>query len=186
MLTPLDIESKNFSKTISGYSVREVKQFMKEVLLNYEKLYKENIELKDKINVLHEGIQYYKTIEETLQNTLLLAEKTAEETKGVARQKAEQIIKEAELKAEVMINEAKNEVYKIHQTKEEMVKNYDSTKIQVIQILRTQLELMERGELDIHSNLSTIEKFKNDTITEEEISSNEQLAKDEVASSSEE
>ena len=95
MLTPLDIESKKFDKALMGFNTREVRKFLKEIIANYEVLYRENIELKDKLNVLSEGIQYYKTMEETLQNTLILAEKTAEEAKQRAREQAELIEREA-------------------------------------------------------------------------------------------
>ncbi len=70
-----------------GFSSQEVKTFLADILKDYEKIYKENIELKDKVKLLNDGIQYYKTIEGTLQNTLLLAEKTAEETKANAHKK---------------------------------------------------------------------------------------------------
>ena len=47
MITPLDIENKTFNKQImSGYSIEEVQAFMSELLRDYEKLYKENIEYK--------------------------------------------------------------------------------------------------------------------------------------------
>ena len=60
MITPLDIENKTFSKQmVSGYNVEEVKEFMATLLADYEKLYKENIEYKDKITVLNQGIQHY-------------------------------------------------------------------------------------------------------------------------------
>lgn len=152
MLTPLDIESKVFTRSVSGYSIGEVKQFMKELLVNYEKLYRENIELSDKVNLLNEGIQYYKTIEDTLQNTLLLAEKTAEDTKLNARQKAEQIIKEAEIKADAIINDAQNEVYRINKEKESLIRTYDASKIQMRQFLKAQLELTEKNVLDLRSS----------------------------------
>lgn len=152
-LTPLDIESKSFSKGITGYNAHEVKNFMREVLVNYETLYKENIELKDKINMLNEGIQYYKTIEDTLQNTLILAEKTAEETKATARKRAEQIEKEADIKGQAIINEAKNEVYKINKKREELIKLYDASKIQMKHFLSAQLEMTERNELELHQSL---------------------------------
>lgn len=167
MLTPLEIESKIFSKSISGYNIGEVKHFMRDILSDYEKMYRENIELKDKLNVLNEGIQYYKTIESTLQNTLVLAEKMAEETRVVAKHKAEQIEKEAEIKGANVIMEAKNEVYKIHQAKEDLLKNYDVSKIQVLQILKTQLEFIENNSLDIHSNSSSIELFINNKVDQE-------------------
>lgn len=148
MLTPLDIESKEYTTSIGGYSKNDVKTFMKEVLASYERMYKENIEMKDKINMLNEGIQYYKTIEDTLQNTLLLAEKTAEETKSSARIRAEGIEKEAEIMATKIINEAKSEVYRINQIRETLVKSYDSSKIQIKQFLKTQLELIEANEVE--------------------------------------
>lgn len=152
-LTPLDIESKQFSKGFNGYKAYEVKTFMREVLVNYEALYKENIELNDKISLLNEGIQYYKTIEETLQNTLVLAEKTAEETKSAARKKSEQIEKEAEIKAQAIINDAKNEIYKINKKREELIKQYDASKIQIKQFLKAQLEMTEKNEMALYNSI---------------------------------
>jgi cell division initiation protein len=152
MLTPLDIESKEFSSSLGGYSKSEVKQFMNEILTSYEKIYKENIEMKDKINMLNEGIQYYKTIENTLQNTLLLAEKTAEETRTAARSKAESIEKEAEINAEKIIKEAKEEIHQIDQSRQSLIKAYDASKIQIRQFLRAQMEMVDRNELEIRQN----------------------------------
>ena len=97
MLTPLDIENRKFKKGIFGYSSEEVDEFLDKIIENYEALYKENIELKDKIGVLNEGIQHYKTIEDTLKNTLMVAQTTSEDIKKNAYGKAENIIKEAEL-----------------------------------------------------------------------------------------
>lgn len=161
MLTPLDIESKVFSKSFSGYNVSEVKIFLKEILAYYEMLYKENIELKDKINTLQEGVQYYKNIEETLHNTLILAEKTAEETKALARQKAEQIEKEAQLKADVIVNDSKNQVYDINKAKEELVRGFDIYKIQMKQFLNSQLEIIETANLETPFKQSTFELLFN-------------------------
>lgn len=162
-LTPLDIESKTFSKRFNGLNTHEVKTFMREVLVNYETLYKENIELTDKINLLNEGIQYYKTIETTLQNTLILAEKTAEETKATARKRAEQIEKEADIKAQAIINEAKSEIYKINKKREELIVQYDASKIQVKQFLKAQLEMTEKNEFELYNSINqTPVVFEND------------------------
>lgn len=156
-LTPLDIESKTFSKGFSGLNAHEVKSFMREVLVNYETLYKENIELHDKTNLLNEGIQYYKTIEETLKNTLILAEKTAEETKAVARKRAEQIEKEAGIKAQGIINEAKSEIYSINKKREELIKQYDASKIQIKYFLKAQLEMTEKNELELYNSMNRVD-----------------------------
>lgn len=149
MLTPLDIESKEFGIGILGYSKSDVKNFIQEIVASYERIYKENIEMKDKINMLNEGIQYYKTIETTLQNTLIHAEKTSEDIRNSARVKAESIEKEAEINGEKILAEAKEQMYQINRQKESLVKSYDAAKIQLKQFLQLQLELIEKNELEI-------------------------------------
>ncbi len=143
MLTPLDLESKSFSKGF-GYNAHEVKMFMREVIANYERLYKDNIELKDKISLLNDGIQYYKTMEETLQNALILAEKTGEETRSAARKKAEQIVKEAELNAKEIIQNAHREVDDVYQQKENLLRQFEASKLQITQFLKNQLTWIEQ------------------------------------------
>jgi len=159
MLTPLDIESKEFSSSIGGYSRSDVNQFMKEILFSYERLYKDNIEMKDKISMLNEGIQYYKTIEETLRNTLILAEKTSEDVRASARIKAEAIEKEAEILASRLIQEAKEEIYTINQMRESMVIAYDANKIQIKQFLMSQLEMITKNELELDSGTTLAEEM---------------------------
>lgn len=97
MITPLDIENKKFAKQMmNGYSVEEVDEFLDDLTIDYEKSYKENTELKNRVEELEASLAHYKTIEGTLQSTLVMAQNTAEEVKNVAKQQAEQILKEAE------------------------------------------------------------------------------------------
>ena len=64
MLTPLDIENKRFSKQMmNGYSVEEVDEFLDQLTLDYQTLYRENSSLKEKINDMEASINHYKTIE---------------------------------------------------------------------------------------------------------------------------
>ena len=63
MLTPIEIQNKIFKSSGLGYDKKDVDNFVTEVLQSYEALYREKMELTDKINVLTEGIKYYKTIE---------------------------------------------------------------------------------------------------------------------------
>lgn len=47
MITPLDIENKKFSKQMmNGYSVEEVDDFLDQLTVEYEKMYKESSESK--------------------------------------------------------------------------------------------------------------------------------------------
>ena len=60
MLTPLDIENKKFSKQMmNGYSVEEVDDFLDELTEDYEKLYKEVSDSKNKLEELTEAMKEY-------------------------------------------------------------------------------------------------------------------------------
>lgn len=124
MITPLDIENKEFKKGIRGYKESEVDQFLDEIKEDYERLYKENVELKDKLKISTDQLDRYKGIEETLKNTLIVAQNTAEEISGSAHKKSELIIEEAQLKGRKMIEEANNEVIKIRYQYEELRKEF--------------------------------------------------------------
>lgn len=111
MLTPLEIENKKFAKQmVNGYSVDEVDQFLDDLTEDYTKIYKENTEIKAKLEELEENVSRYKTIENTLQSTLVIAQKTAEDTKNVAREQADQIIKQAENEAKEAVEGLKTQI----------------------------------------------------------------------------
>ena len=111
MLTPLDIENKKFSKQMmNGYSVDEVDDFLDEVTENYEKAYKEANESRKTIQDLTKELEHYKSIESTLQSTLVMAQSTAEEVKNVARQQADQIIKDAKGNAQKSVDDLEQEI----------------------------------------------------------------------------
>ena len=99
MLTPLDIQKQEFGVKMRGYNADEVDDFLDLVGADYEKLYRENKELKDKQIVLNKSIEEYKNIETSLRNALLYAQNTAEDMKKNASEKAQNILQEAENKA---------------------------------------------------------------------------------------
>ena len=144
MLTPLDIENKTFNKQImSGYNVDEVQNFMNELLRYYEKLYKENIEYKDKIDMLNQGIQHYKSIEDTLQNALVVAQGTAESVKQNAKAEADNIIKEAELNALKSVDDINKQVVEKRLQLDETKEQFDVYKAMMEALLISQLEILK-------------------------------------------
>mgnify|MGYP001059273336 CR=1 FL=1 len=111
MYTPLDIENKKFSKQMmNGYSVEEVDDFLDELTTDYSKNYKEVNELRAKVEELNNSLVQYKTIESTLQNTLIMAQSTADEIKKVAKQEADQLIREAQGKAKEATMEIEKDI----------------------------------------------------------------------------
>ena len=136
MITPLEIENKKFSKQMmNGYSVEEVDEFLDDLTVDYEKAYKQSTELKARVDELERSLLHYKTIEDTLQNTLVMAQSTAEEVKEVARQQAEQIIKEAEGNARKSVDDLGQEILMKKKELEDIKKQFDVYKAKMESLL---------------------------------------------------
>ncbi len=149
MLTPLEIENKKFSKQmVNGYSVDEVDEFLDDLTADYEKMYKENTESREKIEQLNEDLRHYKTIENTLQSTLLMAQSTAEEVKNVAKQQAEQIINDAKNGAMQEVSRLEQQIMAKKKELEDAEKQFDVYKAKMESLLISQLEILKEINKD--------------------------------------
>ena len=165
MITPLDIQNKEFNKTLFGYNAKDVDSFLDEIIVDYERIYKENIELKDKINMISDQLRQYNTMEETLQKTLVVAQSTADEVTSSARQKSENIIADAELSGEKIINQAHEDVRVIKKEYENLRREVFMAKARYQSFLKSQL-------ISIEDFYRIEEEKKIDPIQEEEENSN--------------
>ena len=144
MLTPLDIENKKFSKQMmSGYSVDEVDEFLDEITADYEKLYKESAEAKNKIEDMQEDMAKYKNIENTINNTLIMAQTAADDVKNLAKQQAEAILNEAQANAKQAVAELEQDIVMKQKELEELQKQFDVYKAKMESLLISQLELLK-------------------------------------------
>jgi len=142
--SPNDLQNITFKRSLWGYSEDAVNEVLDKIIEDYGEYIRENIELKDRIAVLNEGMQHYKNIEDSLQNTLIVAQQTSEEVKKNAYEKADNIIKEAELKAQKIINDANQEVIRIKFEYEELKKRLHMFKSKSETLLLSQLEILRQ------------------------------------------
>ena len=111
MISPIDIEKQEFRKTaFGGYDREEVDEFMARLLQDYRTVYMDNVSLKDKVNMLSAAVTKYKSMEEVLQSTLIVAQTTSDELKSAAHDRAKIITDEAEMKASKIMDEARQEL----------------------------------------------------------------------------
>jgi cell division initiation protein len=148
LITPLDIQNKKFKKKVLGYCQEEVDEFLDQVNESHETLYRENIELKDKVSTLNEAIQHYKSIEETLQNTLLVAQTTGEEVKRNAYEKSDSIVRDAEMNAKKIIEDANQEVIKIRYEYENIRKEMGVFKAKMNSLLMSEMEMIKENFIE--------------------------------------
>ena len=144
MITPLDIENKKFSKQmVNGYSVEEVDEFLDDLTVQYEQKCKDISEKDRQIAQLEKDLLHYKTIETTLQNTLVIAQSAAEEVKNKAKQQADQIIKDAEGNAKQSVESLNQSIVMKKKELDELEKQIDIYKAKMESLLISQLELIK-------------------------------------------
>lgn len=149
MLTPLDIENKRFSKQMmNGYNVEEVDDFLDEVGADYSKKCKELQEKEEQLEELRKEIEKYKSLESTLQNTLVMAQSTAEEVKNVAKKQADQLLSEAKSTAERETIDLEQKVAFKKRELESLQKQFDIYKAKMESLLISQLELIKEVNKD--------------------------------------
>ena len=149
MITPMDIRNKEFKKAFKGYKEDEVDEFLDKVVADYERIYRENGELKDRIAIDNDRIESYNSMEKSLQSTLLIAQTTAEDIVANARKKAEMIIKEAEEQGRKIIDEANSSVIKVNKDFEELKKEVQVFKTRFKTLLESELEALNATLKDI-------------------------------------
>ena len=106
MLTPVDIHNKEFSRSFRGYNQDEIDDFLDEIVNDYDKLYRENNQLKKELELDEKQIAQYHQLEKNLQDTLLVAQRTADEVTNTANLRAEEIRQAAQQAAENIKHEA--------------------------------------------------------------------------------
>src|ERR1700733_10785567 len=99
-VTIVDIQHKTFKRALQGYDRTEVDQFLDELIETLEDEAQARAALEGEVADLKERISHFKAMEESLQNTLLLAQRTADETKASAHKEADLIREKARLAGE--------------------------------------------------------------------------------------
>lgn len=145
MLSPIDLETKEFKKTLGGYNREDVDQFMTMIFQDYKTIYMENVSLKDKVNMLSSAVSKYKSMEEVLQSTLVVAQSASDELKNSAREKAAVILEEAEIKAGKIEIESRQKLSALEN-------DYNNIKLQMTSY-KHQIKSMLEGILESVKNL---------------------------------
>ena len=145
MLTPLDIEKKGFSSSFRGYSKKEVDEFLGVVLEEYETLYKECISLRDKVGAMTDAVQRYRSMEDTIQNALVVAQNTSEDMRRSATEKAAAIVAEAKAQAAAMVAEANVEVVAVQNKTEALKAELEAYKGKALALLSAQAEMIKNA-----------------------------------------
>ncbi len=146
-LTPMDIHNKEFSKGFRGYKETEVDDFLDEVVREFESHIKQTASLQEQLEKAQEELERYRNIEDTLNRTMVVAQKTADEVRENARREAELIVREAEQRAKEIILSAERKVEDSRRALEESVRQASLFRAKLRGMLRAQMDALEDDTL---------------------------------------
>jgi cell division initiation protein len=150
-ITPVDIQHKEFKKSIQGYAREEVDQFLDEVIETLEADIEERTRLETLVTELSDKVSHFKAMEDSLRSTLVLAQRTADELKATAHKEVDIIKQRAKIDID---DELKSVKAQISEAKAELQRVSDKTaaaKHDLRNFLSRQLELVD----DVHPGVKS-------------------------------
>ncbi len=153
MISPLDIQNKEFSKGVRGYREDEVDAFLDQVTVDMEALLAENAELRDQVERLSAECQKYKGSETAVLETLEAAKALMGDISESAEKRAEILLKNAELDAELIQREARESMERLNEETVKLRDRYDSFRARYKSLLESELERFDTLSYELFPEL---------------------------------
>jgi cell-division initiation protein len=133
MLTPMDIHAKEFGRSFRGFDEAQVNDFLNEVMQDYAAALDENERLRAELSRERERIEDFRRMEQSMRESIALAQKTAEDVTTQAKRNADLMIetaareaqnihREAQLKAKAQMDDAADKLRDIVTEYERLVR----------------------------------------------------------------
>jgi cell division initiation protein len=145
-ITPVDIQHKSFKKALQGYDRADVDGFLDEIIETLEDEAQQHAALEAEIADLKERVSHFKAMEESLQHTLILAQRTADEVKASAHKEADLIREQARMAGEREIAGYNDAIADVRREHQRAVETAEKTRSELRSLLMTHLALLERNE----------------------------------------
>ncbi len=175
MITPSDIENKDFARVKKGYSMEEVDDFLDLIIVDMENLLRENRQLKEQLQKASAQADKHISTETSVYETLEAAKSLMNDIAASAERRAEVLLKNAELEASVITREARESIARLTEESNRLRGRVDALKARYKTMLEVELQRLDFMGNDILEELeddflpasmtdteATIVKGKND------------------------
>ena len=163
-LTPQEIRDQEFKQSPLGYNKDQVNEFLEEMADELETLIKESNEIHAEKKEAQLTLTTYMNVEDSLKETLLLAQKTAQETIRNAQNEADTIARKANTEKEALLFAAHQDLSEIRKQIRRLLAQRDSILVKLKSSLRSNLEILEEE----FSNRDDNESFSGDSVLSNE------------------
>lgn len=144
-LSPQDIRDREFKQSPLGYSKEQVNEYLEEVADELETLIKESNELYSENKEIRLALKTYMNVEDSLKETLLLAQKTAQDTLKSAQEEADVVIRKANIEKEALLFAAQQDLSELKKEIRRLLVERDAILVKLKSSLRSNLEALEEA-----------------------------------------
>lgn len=149
MITPSDIENKQFARAKKGYDPDEVDDFLDLIILDMEKLIRENRQLKEELGKANVQVDKHMNTETSVYETLEAAKSLMNDIAASAERRAEILLKNAELEASIITKDARESVSKLTEEANRLRTKLEMLKGRYKNLLESELERLDFVGSDI-------------------------------------
>ena len=158
MITPVDIEQKEFTRGVRGYKEEEVDTFLNLIILEMENLIRTNRELSDENSKLKEELATSRNTESEVLETLETAKRLMSEISASAEKRAEVLLKNAELDADLIRREARESSERFIDESKSIRTRVSALREKYKNLLEAELERFDMLSADIFTEADDIVK----------------------------
>ena len=158
MITPVDIEQKEFTRGVRGYKEEEVDTFLNLIILEMENLIRTNRELSDENSKLKEELATSRNTESEVLETLETAKRLMSEISASAEKRAEVLLKNAELDADLIRREARETSERFMDESKSIRTRVSALREKYRNLLEAELERFDRLSADIFTEADDLVK----------------------------
>jgi len=158
MITPQEIQDKEFGRGVRGYKEDEVDQFLDDITLDMEALIADNAKLSAEIEALNAKLDAYKNQEGSLIKTLETAKSLMNDIAASAEKRADILIRNAEIDAEAMLRQAKDKLASMQSEEKIITERLSAFKKRYKSMLEAELSQFE----DFNKETDYINSVKNE------------------------
>ncbi|HEX3012048.1 MAG TPA: DivIVA domain-containing protein [Syntrophomonadaceae bacterium] len=138
MITAMEIRNQQFKKSLRGFNEDEVRNFLVRLSQDYENLYSENSQLRENMQRIQYELDKYRKMEETMNNSIILAQQTAEE-----------VIANARKEANLHLEDSKRHVASILGVYQEIIKRMNVFNVELKSQMNAEMEMLDKNQRKI-------------------------------------
>jgi len=125
-ITPQDISTQEFKRSLQGFDMDEVDAFLTQVADELEARVQENLQLKDQVKVLEDRVGEYRRLDQRLKDTLVTAQEMKEEITKASQHRVEAAAAQARAEAQRIVADAHRQLVRIQAQVDDLKRYRDS------------------------------------------------------------